>query len=377
VRQLVSQLGALRRSQTPADRTYPTYLAHLDRNGPFVLVAGLTRLAATTVAPGVGSIRVYVTVVNRRPIQINTAQQPAAPEVQATAVSARGRRYRVTRPLSAAALQPSGVVGFGLNVPSVGSDPNVGLTFGVVPDRVKRVEWIFSGARLGLLNPHPVTVYPQLRENVALAPIESGEGPLVRAIWYGADGRVIASSAADGLEQQQLRRINSINASRGRPIAPALLAHYELFRSFPADDPTTDPAVPTPGIDGGYSGELGLNYWQTRYIPTSNSLDGAGLWITPGTRGLCISSPQVTSCGMLKDGLKPTGFIGPIGISAHRTTISGLVPDRNPTITIVFSNGTRKTIPVIHNVYQATLAGHPIAIIDRNTTGHIQRESLN
>ena len=44
-------------------------------------------------------------------------------------------------------------------------------------------------------------------------------------------------------------------------------------------------------------GEMGLNYWQTRYISSVTGLDGPGLWITPGARGLCISDPQAGGCG--------------------------------------------------------------------------------
>jgi hypothetical protein len=74
-------------------------------------------------------------------------------------------------------------------------------TIGVVPDGVVRVKW-------ELANPgqsKPVTVYPRVRGNVAIAPWTPAprstsllnEQWLVGATWYGSDGRVIASFRGD------------------------------------------------------------------------------------------------------------------------------------------------------------------------------------
>jgi hypothetical protein len=91
---------------------------------------------------------------------------------------------------------------------------------------------------------------------------------------------------------------------------------------------------------------------------------------------ICISDPQTSTCGMLSS-LRSTGFVGGVTIGTHRQTISGLVPDGNRTVTLVLADGARKTVAVIdHNVYEATLPGHIVAIIDRNPAGRIQRQSL-
>ena len=44
-----------------------------------------------------------------------------------------------------------------------------GAAFGLVPDRVARVKWVFTGAGIGITHPHPTTIYPTVRNNVAAA----------------------------------------------------------------------------------------------------------------------------------------------------------------------------------------------------------------
>ena len=156
-----------------------------------------------------------------------------------------------------------------------------GSRSGIVPDGVTRVQWVFTGAGFGIKHPRTVTVHPEVRNNVAVGPVEPGEGPLAHATWYGHDGQVIRQAGETSAARQQLQTIAAVNASRSRPIAPELRDHYSLFRSTPPDTPAQDWRLPTPGTTGGYIGQMRLNYWQTRYIPDVTGLDGAGLWITP------------------------------------------------------------------------------------------------
>jgi len=57
-------------------------------------------------------------------------------------------------------------------------------------------------------------------------------------------------------------------------------------------------------------------------------------------------------------------------------TLSGLVPDGNPTITLVLATGARKTVPVVVNVYEATVAGPIVALIVRDTAERVVRVPL-
>jgi len=377
VRTLEAVLGVLRRPQTAADRSYPVHPSPRGRQGPPEVIPKLTRLAATITTPTAGQMRVFV-IVRKLPTgrMLASPEKPGADVVSAVAVAADGELQNGSGALTAATLDSPSAVGSGSYTPGATVNPNRGVTVGIVPDGVTRVKWIFTGAAFGVSHPREVTVYPQVGSNVAVAPIKPGEGPLAHATWYGAAGQVIASASGGAQARQQLQLIRSVNASRSNAVAPSLLAHYALFRSVPTDDPARDPTLPTPGTDGGYIGEMRLNYWQTRYVASVTGLDGRGLWITPGTRGLCMSDPQTSGCGMLSS-LRSTGFIGGATLGAHQETISGLVPDGNPTVTIVLASGARKTVPVVDdNVYEATVPGRIVAIIARNTAGQIERKTL-
>jgi hypothetical protein len=185
------------------------------------------------------------------------------------------------------------------------------------------------------------------------------------------------SSMRSGANTRPQQQVRAINATRYRPIAASLLAHYALFRSYPTYSPTRHPDLPTPGISGGYTGEMHLNYWQTRFIATLTGLDGRGIWVTPGTRGLCISDPKSTSCAMLDSKRDRAGFIGGITTAKRQQTIAGVVPDGNSTVTLVLSDGRQTNTPVMHNVYEATVRGKVTAVIDRNSTGQIVRRPLS
>ena len=371
---LEAKLAVLRRPQTRADRTYPAPVhTRPGARTPFGVIPKLTRLAATVSTPATGPLRVYLLV---RPIpKGRTSAAGGTYGVNVGVVSAHGEIQGGSQFVTAKTLATPNVVGSGLSVPREGTDPNRGVSVGVVPDGVTRVRWVFTGAGIGVLHPHPVTIYPQVRNNVAVAAAAPGEGPLARATWYGADGRMIASASGGAQADQQLQTIRSINASRSRAISPFLIAHYSLFRTVPPDDPARDWRLPTPGTEGGYVGEMGLNYWQTRYIASVRGLDGPGLWITPGVRGLCISDAQAGGCGMLT-GRAAGGIIGGSTVGGGRETITGLVPDSNRTVTIVLADGTRETFPVIDNVYEATVRGRIVAIINKNTSGRIEQRSL-
>jgi hypothetical protein len=151
-RPLTAALAVLRRPQTAADRGLPAV--------GVPVVAGLTRLAAT-----VPAARVYLIV-----------RTPAPDRVSAVSVR-DGRGARVAGGVSASELHAGW--------PGVSSDGS--YTVSVVPDGVIEVRWSFTGQR------PPVTVYPTVENNIAIAPVVGGEGRLVAMTWYGAAGQVIGS----------------------------------------------------------------------------------------------------------------------------------------------------------------------------------------
>jgi hypothetical protein len=361
---LEAKLAILRRPQTPADRGVKALPG----------IARLTRLAATVDTTTAGRVRVWV-LVSRLPIHPSKVR----PEYFArAAVTANGGQIRNgSGSVSAAQLGAPSAVASGLLTAAGAVDPDVGVTAGLVADGVMRVKWTFSGVGFGVQHPHPVTVYPRVQNNVAVAPVVSGQGPLVHTVWYGAGGSVIASAGTGTAERQELQEIRAINAARHRPIAAELLAHYSLFSAVPAVDLVRDQTLLAPYLDGGgIGGGLGLNYWDIRYVGSLKGIDGRGLWVVPGGRGVCISDPQATACGALsKQG--PAGITGPLTGAGDRETLAGLVPDGNSTVTLVLAGGSRVTVPVVeHNVFEATVRGRIVAIINRDTSGRLTRRAI-
>jgi hypothetical protein len=173
---LEAKLAVLRRPQTPADRTYPAHVhTRPGARAQFGVIPKLTRLAAAVSSPATGSLRVYLVVrsIPQRP----TSTGPGAAGtygVNAGVVSAHGEIQGGSGVVTANTLATPNVVGSGLSVPGEGTDPNRGVSVAVVPDGVTRVQWVFTGAGIGVVHPHPVIVYPQVRNNVAVAVVTPG-----------------------------------------------------------------------------------------------------------------------------------------------------------------------------------------------------------
>jgi hypothetical protein len=151
-RPLTAALAVLRRPQTAADRELP---------GVGVpVVPSLTRLVATVPAA-------HVYLIVRTP----------APDRVSPVTAAEGGGMRVAGGVSASALRAGW--------PAVSSDGS--YTVSVVPDGVLEVRWGFSGRG------QPLTVYPTVENNIAIAPAVKNEGRLVAMTWYGAAGQTVGS----------------------------------------------------------------------------------------------------------------------------------------------------------------------------------------
>jgi hypothetical protein len=356
VSDLRAQLAVLRRPQTDADRSVLTILrhAHLDSG----ILPAETRLAATALTGPSGRVRVFL-LIRRVP----SARGTKLPPVVLIAIAVDDHDRIVGRAHAFTLSDPT----------ALGSDlrggPRVAavVTIGIVPDGVAAIRWVYSGAGYGILHPNRgTTVSPHVAGNVAISALNT-PGPLLSAAWYRSDGHLITRHAAPAV-RAQLLQIDQVNASRSRPIANVLTDNYSLFRTVPPEDLNRDPTPPP----GGAGTRLGLNYWQTRYIPNVTGLDGRGLWITPGTHGLCISDPQAGTCGAIS-AQSASGVLGGSTAGTNQTTISGLVPDGNRTVTIERTGGAPITAPVVHNVFEATVHGRITAIINKDIHGQIHR----
>jgi hypothetical protein len=339
-RELIAELGVLRRPQTAADRALPAALSRL-------AIPRLTRLAIR-----VGEIRVFVIVQKRLP---RTAF--------AIAVTPEGRFFPLDLG-TAASLRHPRPVALNRTAPLHGS---------LVPNGVAVVVWTFQPAS----GRGPVTaVGAQVRGNVTVARFGQPRGALSRVTWWGPHGQVIASLNLAAARARQVRAEGRASSrSDKRPIAHSLLAHFTLFR-LPRSH-TPGPKMPV-GIAAGYANQagLGLNVGRARFIALSGTerpVSGYphGVWAIPGSHGLCLLDTQLAGiCGGLTGrGSPDSGGFRTLNGGGSSGWVDGIVPNGNPTVTIVLSNGKRVTVPVVHNLYAAALKAHAVALIDKNAAG--------
>ncbi len=262
----------------------------------------------------------------------------------------------------------------GLRVRHGALDPNVGVTLAIVPDGVTRVAWSFSGAGVGVRDPHPSVLHPAVVGNVAVVAVTRAQGPLTRVSWTHADAsRMVGSSPGPSYRASQ---IVAINASRSHRVAPQLRADFALFRTVAADDPAKDWAMPVYSVHTPGQTSTAPNYWQTRYLPVSG-VDGRGLWITPGTRGVCFGDPGGSGCAPLQPALTSAGLVDGGAIAHGQESFTALAPDGNSTVTLLLSGGGRRTVRVLdHNVVFATVPGQVTGLIDRGINGKITHDNL-
>jgi hypothetical protein len=197
-RQLVSMLAVLRRPQTAADGSLPAWAVRgltfgAPQDNP---VPSLTRLVATLPGPPSGGVRIFVVVQPGATVPSGRPGQ-SGDRVTALAVSQHGEDG--THGATAVELyQPVNV--FPGSGP--GSFLGPGYNVGIVPDGVTRVRWVFDDHSPFARRRPITTVYPTVRDNVAIAPIVRNAGNASSVTWYGADGRIIKALQA-GLGRAQ------------------------------------------------------------------------------------------------------------------------------------------------------------------------------
>lgn len=114
----------------------------------------------------------------------------------------------------------------------------------------------------------------------------------------------------------------------------------------------------------------GLNVIQARFVPYPGT---PGLCVIPGSHG--VSMVQIRPDGGGGGNNVPVsmalsgGMITTTGSAPHRETVWGLVPDGNPSITVVLAGGATRTVRVIDNVYSITLTRRAVAVIAKNARG--------
>lgn len=171
---------------------------------------------------------------------------------------------------------------------------------------------------------------------------------------------------------QQLAQLNEATArsatsrsSRVR-IAASLLKYFAVFRHPGRDVNSMPPELARSSAD------QGLDVADAVLVPVG---PGTGTWVIPGATQVCIFDN--TGAGVCNS---PTsgpgspaagGFLMRSGPSRlGRYSILGLVPDGNHTVTISLGNGSRRTVPVVDNVYSVSgLPAAPTAVELKNAAG--------
>jgi hypothetical protein len=103
-------------------------------------------------------------------------------------------------------------------------------------------------------------------------------------------------------------------------------------------------------------------------------LDGRGLWITPGTRDVCLSDWNAGDCTVSRP--EDPGILAATTSNGDETTLAGLVPDGNPTVTVVLAGGQERLARVIDNVFEITVRGRVAAMFGRDIHGKVVRTPL-
>ncbi|MEO8967026.1 MAG: hypothetical protein ABI355_05435 [Solirubrobacteraceae bacterium] len=325
---LVARLGILRRPQIPADLALSAGGALNGLPDYRQIVPSLTRLAVTVATPS-GPVRVYVVV--RRPGGTNRYRRALARTgYQAWAVTVRGSGSNATQGLDLTAQ--------GLDRPDVIAFGN-GVDQSLIPDGITRVRWVFSGrSASGQQLRGPVTLSPTIRNNVAAAPAIPHQGILSSALWYDANGRVVASWRTQLLPGST--PIAAIPADLTRAFA-ALRRPRTLADRLPTD------------AGNGIAGYGGVNPTFSRLVLATMTLR---LWLVPGAQQSCLvlATPGASEpFGCSTNAIAETaGLIR--GLTKRNSPSAGqrwfgVLPNGTRNARAVSTNGTSVQVPINHD----------------------------
>ena len=353
---LLSQFSILRRPQTPRDRQLPwmiisSMLAHPGQQ-PAVLPS-LTRVVGELPSRGAGPVLLLV-------IAHGTSRaHPRDMWLMMVTSGPNGAGAAGGGPYTESAL-----------FPMIGD----GYASQLVPDAVRRVKWSFPGR----------TIYPSIRDNVAVAPasLPGGTGsPLKSVTWYGADGRVLAYENAATLEKRQA-------ANEQRAIARAV--SHVLLLSFPVlSRPRTAADQLPSALQTIVERDRSLAPWLSQRvdIPGSRLVD----WIVPGLHGYCRfdlerlpKGPTVTpalaqhcvpASSLITQAITLTASSAAVTPgatnSSGQTLATALLPNTVTSVTIVHPNGASVPVPITHGLIAARVSAGDRIYLLINSRRHL------
>jgi hypothetical protein len=364
--QLVAKLAVLRRPQTPTDRL-PAHLSFAMVNTAITgsIVPGLTRLVTTT-----GDGRVYLVVLT--PARFGLWPVRLGDQAALLMVSSGTVRERTGLP-AAGLSDPRFVQGLGIGYQLSLRHP-IALAE-IVPDGVARVRW-----QLTTRSPHPATtrLTPPVSSNVALASVNRpGLGFVASARWYDAGGRRIPTSerllnsiVAARVARQRAATLKRAEQSTARA-SPVLLAGFPLFAAAALGSHASGITITHPSIRALPTGVLGIvsnagprpASVDPHEIRQVQSRSGAEFWVVPGTKTLCIFSlirPASTrlggggtqgQCSPRRNRVLGTGIIDHEQLRNGAPVTVGVMPASVRSVTVTYTNGSSRTIPLTDGVY--------------------------
>jgi hypothetical protein len=361
---LIAKLAVLRRPQTPADRLpADLHLVTVNAGRAGAIVPGLTRLVAN-----VDGARVYMVVMS--PVGSRLWPVRLGDQVALLAVTS-GRAFERFG-LPAAGLSDPRFL-FSLapgRFPPIGNRVAIGE---IVPDGVARVSWELSTPGT---HPAPTHLSPHVSSNVAVASV-SRLGLVGRVRWYDAGGRRIPTSerllnsiAAARVARQRAATLKRAGQSTAKA-SPVLIAGFPLFSAAALGSHASGITITHPSIRALPTGVLGIvstagprpGSVDPHEIRQVQSRSGAEFWVVPGTNTVCIFSLIRPASGRLGGGgaqgqcSPPRDRVLGTGITDHEylrngaPVTVGVMPASVPSVTVTYTNGSIRTIPLTDGVY--------------------------
>jgi hypothetical protein len=186
------------------------------------------------------------------------------------------------------------------------------------------VRWVFSGRSAdGQRLRRPVSIYPTVRDNVAIAPLVRDQGQLASATWYDTRGRVIASYGPHLTTWEELRA--SFAALR-RPRTQA--------------DALPNDAAMRHMLGTGPPSRFGLQLNLSRRVIATQT---ETIWLVPGLQDVCTierigRNQQATSGGMACTSPAAIEQYGSIGYGDR--SVTAVLPDRSSDLIVTLKDGS-------------------------------------
>ena len=337
---LLSQFGILRRPQTPRDRRLPRIVKNMLGVAPqrHDLLPSLTRVVGEFPSRGEGRVLFVAVAHGARPAH------PREVWLMMVTSASDGAGGAGASPFTPGEL-----------FPQIGD----GYASELVPDAVTRVKWVFGGR----------TVYPAIRDNVAVAPasVPRGTGPGLKSVtWYDAGGRVLAYEDAATFQKRQAA---SEQRSIDREINPVLLRRFPVLNR----PHTTADRLPS-ALQTITRRDRSLAPWlsQRVEIPGSRLVD----WIVPGRDGYCrfdaerfpggrtvtpaLSEHCVSASNLITKAIALTTSGGALAPGANRSSGNMLATAFLPTIvtsvTVVHSDRSSVPVPITDGMIAAPVS---------------------